>query len=247
MDMAKIKITENHPGYAEEFGQWIVQNFGAKRTDDVTVFEVPNDFDFDSYHGIEKFSGLTFEQEFADVVEWLSNYRGNFSFYLSLKQQLQSKGRLSPKQIDSVINAMSRENASKSTRTQEKIYSITVGTIIVLNKGMAKNVATQAGCPRAHYVFEVTGVTGETEKAYKLKLKMSAQRTNVCCICGKELTNPESVRDGIGPICGGKYELPSNNLLELAKQFGLMNLVEVETWLPKASIKDRINPTKVDK
>lgn len=29
--------------------------------------------------------------------------------------------------------------------------------------------------------------------------------SGVCCVCGRRLTNPESIRDGIGPVCGGKW------------------------------------------
>jgi hypothetical protein len=30
------------------------------------------------------------------------------------------------------------------------------------------------------------------------------RRTGMCCVCGRELTNPESVQNGIGPICAGR-------------------------------------------
>jgi hypothetical protein len=29
-----------------------------------------------------------------------------------------------------------------------------------------------------------------------------------CCLCGRMLTDPESVRRGIGPVCGGRFALP---------------------------------------
>ncbi len=32
--------------------------------------------------------------------------------------------------------------------------------------------------------------------------------TGVCAICGKELTDPESVERGIGPVCAGKLTQP---------------------------------------
>jgi hypothetical protein len=35
--------------------------------------------------------------------------------------------------------------------------------------------------------------------------KAYGQRTGECCCCGKELTNPESIKLGIGPICAGKW------------------------------------------
>lgn len=38
-------------------------------------------------------------------------------------------------------------------------------------------------------------------------LKYVGQKTGVCQLCGRELTDPESVKRGIGPICGGKLEI----------------------------------------
>lgn len=35
--------------------------------------------------------------------------------------------------------------------------------------------------------------------------RLYGQRTGVCCCCGLELTNHESIRLGIGPICRSKY------------------------------------------
>jgi hypothetical protein len=34
--------------------------------------------------------------------------------------------------------------------------------------------------------------------------KEYGKRTGICCVCGAELTNEESVQLGIGPICGGR-------------------------------------------
>jgi hypothetical protein len=35
--------------------------------------------------------------------------------------------------------------------------------------------------------------------------KAHGRRTGVCCQCGKELTNPVSIREGIGPICASRF------------------------------------------
>lgn len=43
-----------------------------------------------------------------------------------------------------------------------------------------------------------TKVTLEIAKAYGIA-------TGNCMICGRQLTNPESVSFGIGPICRGKF------------------------------------------
>lgn len=51
------------------------------------------------------------------------------------------------------------------------------------------------------------GKKGLENLDYKLSLEEAKEwgrKTGVCCVCGAELTNPESVAAGIGPICSSK-------------------------------------------
>lgn len=51
------------------------------------------------------------------------------------------------------------------------------------------------------YVFQLTAdelLSIEDVRAFGL-------RTGMCAICGRTLTDPESVQKGIGPVCEGKY------------------------------------------
>ena len=46
------------------------------------------------------------------------------------------------------------------------------------------------------------------EVVRKLTLEEAAaygQRTGVCCVCGRELTNESSIEAGIGPVCAGRF------------------------------------------
>lgn len=55
-------------------------------------------------------NGLTaFQTAHPAVVEWLTNYRGNFGFYLSLKDQYGRNGHLSERQVESVYKAIERD------------------------------------------------------------------------------------------------------------------------------------------
>ena len=36
-------------------------------------------------------------------------------------------------------------------------------------------------------------------------IKVTGLRTGQCCLCGRELTNPDSIANGIGPICADKW------------------------------------------
>lgn len=37
------------------------------------------------------------------------------------------------------------------------------------------------------------------------------KETGNCCFCGRDLTDPESVALGYGPVCAAKYQMPHSN------------------------------------
>jgi hypothetical protein len=119
----------------------------------------------------------------------------------------------------------------------QSTYSLNPGDIIVVGKWIAKKIAEKSGYSRPHYAFEIMEVEAETEKAFRLKVKLSAYKTVYCGVCGIKLTNPESIAIGIGPICADKsgisYEFGA--LDSLAEKLRVTTIVS--TWLPKSSIK----------
>jgi len=78
----------------------------------------------------------------------------------------------------------------------------------------------------------------ETAKAYKFKGEGTlVQKINGnCSICGKELTNPNSIKLGIGPICANNMGI---NLLngytneDIEKE---MSKIKIDTFLPKSCV-----------
>jgi hypothetical protein len=194
-----------------------------------------------------------FDTEHAAIVEWLQAYSGTFPFYVSLREQYNRRGELSEKQIASVYSAIEREKSFKApkeaTRASAKPHTaltLNVGERVRVSQFFAKKIGDEAGLTRAHFVFEVTEVLRETSKAYLVKLEAVSQRCSHCCVCGKSLTNPESVLKGIGPDCGDGYELDWKAdrpaLLQLAERLKTKASI-VETWLPKSAIKERFAAT----
>lgn len=234
-----IRITETDPGYIEGFTEYLV-SLGAKQMEDPLLLEVPDDLNTGVLHGIEEFdpSEAPFHERYADEVAWLNAYTGTFPFYVSLKQQLASKGKLSEMQIEAVRRAIARDHERSQRKPDPAQFSIKSGQCIRVSKGFAKEIAERAGLTRPHYVMEVIACESETERAYKLRLKLSAHRTTHCCICGLLLTNAESVSAGIGPICAEKVSVSfsTNALQELSSQ--LKTTQEVSTWIPKRAIKE---------
>lgn len=249
--MKYIKITETDPKYRENFTSFLVQLGAVPVSGEDFLFQVEDGFDADAYHGLEMSSEkpVSFESKYGAEIAWLNAYTGTFDFYVSLKKQFERKGSLSPAQMEALTRAVQRE-ASKPVPSgtspvspvipgAAKTYSITPGTVIIVGKWLAEKIGREAGYHRAHHALEVVKVEAETERAYKLTVKLSAQRTSHCCVCGLSLTNAASVAAGIGPICAEKsgVSMGEGSLDGIAEK--LRVTVQVSTWLPKKSIKER--------
>lgn len=179
------------------------------------------------------------EKEYAPQAAWLRAYKGYSSFYESLQRQLAQNGGLSPRQWECVSNAIAKANEPKP----ERVFSLAVGTTLIVSKFFARIIGEKTGLTRPHFAIEILGVEAETEKAYKVTAKLSAQRTAHCCVCGKRLTNPNSVAAGIGPICGGFYEV--DNLEALAEKLRSVEAT-VDMWIPKSQIKEERKPNEAN-
>lgn len=181
-------------------------------------------------------SGPTpWEQENADVIEWLKAYKGDFSFYLSVRSQYEKRGELSEKQVESIRKAIQRDTEKATSKPMiVKEFSIKAGQSLMLTKFWANKIGKEAGLNRAHFLVEVVDVIAETQKAYQLTIKMSSKRTSHCSVCGRTLTDAYSVTNGVGPICAKKYGV--GNAEDLNTKLQLVS-TNVTTWLPKMAIK----------
>lgn len=174
---------------------------------------------------------------------WLKAYAGDFEFYVSLKAQLARKGDLSPKQWEAVTRAVERDRQRAEQALNPpapQTFSLLPGTVLRLTRFIAEKIAEQAGCSRAHFAFEVLEVKRETERAYLAVVRMSAVKCAVCCVCGLQLKNPVSISLGIGPECGKHWGVGQEPDALEALASKLREFKTVETWIPKKSIKERI-------
>lgn len=170
--------------------------------------------------------------QYPREVAWLEAYSGNFDFYLSLRTQLLMRGFLTERQWQSATRAVEKDSMPRVAQPS-RIYSAKAGDVFILSKWLARKIASLTSCVRPHFAFEVVEVIGESERAYNVELKLSAQRTTHCCVCGLHLTNPRSVANGIGPICADGWEVESLDELETK----LMVYSTTKTWIPKSQIK----------
>lgn len=65
------------------------------------------------------------------------------------------------------------------------------------------------GEPKSGYSFTYApGAMSLIREEHKMTPEQAAEfgkLTGSCCCCGRLLTDPESIADGIGPVCKGKY------------------------------------------
>lgn len=176
-----------------------------------------------------------------EVFSWIENYSGNFDFILSLKAQLLVKGYLSQNQIAAAERCMNREKQPKLQIVKaERKFSIKAGQVLEVNKSFAKKIAQKNGSSKTFFNFEVFEVKAETAKAFLIRTKASAKVTSHCCVCGRVLTDPSSILSGIGPICADNTGVPYGDveITKAALEEIATKEIEVETWIPKSTIKN---------
>ncbi len=183
------------------------------------------------------------QEQLDSVAKWLGNYTGDFYFFKSLQSQHMMGRTLSPKQVDTVLRAITRDEAYTAAKFVEPkaapVYSFKVGDTVVLNKKMAKKIALAAGYAYPHHAMDVVEVQAETPRAVLVTVRLSAQRTSFCGCCGLRLSDPKSIVMGIGPICAGKrgLNLEQEQILVMLGD-SLKVTKSVTTWIPKAAIKE---------
>lgn len=97
------------------------------------------------------------------------------------------------------------ENRRKEPITEEGFYKV--------GEAVFKTKRAQAGHLYAlrlegtswEYARGAMGKIGTEHKLTLEQAKQYGQLTGICCCCGRTLTNEESIAEGIGPICKGKY------------------------------------------
>jgi hypothetical protein len=89
---------------------------------------------------------------------------------------------------------------------------------------------------------DVTAVTAMTDRALRLKGKLTKENGGVCRCCGKTLTDEMSQVTGIGPVCAkyvGVEHPKSKNDVEKFKE-DMSNKIdeigEFEFWIPKRAV-----------
>lgn len=203
----------------------------------------------------------TWQQAFPKEAAWLAGYKGDFEFYLSLRDQLEVRGYLSDKQTEALTRAVKRDEERANTGRFDRLFSVKPGEILEIRAWLARSISAQFNI-RGHVFdlsnpdlreeqvsfrnIEVVKVTGESEKAWRLEFRYVSFICNACHLCGLELDTEISRACGVGPTCAKKLGFERakledantilNRLNEITKAIGVVGPV----WVPKSQVVGRI-------
>jgi hypothetical protein len=158
---------------------------------------------------------MTTISDLDKAVAYLEVNQERNDFLRSLFSQWRNKGALSAKQIEAVLRNISKDKdsakASVDPVTEQGLYRS--GTVVYRAKWNKEHTALyamrfvpDAPSKSERFVYERGAIQSLSAKD-RLTVEQAEELGalhGVCCVCGAELTDPESVKRGIGPVCRGK-------------------------------------------
>jgi len=93
----------------------------------------------------------------------------------------------------------------QKVQTEEGMY-LTEGNVYKVKRSQAGHLYAMLLTDEG-FIFQ-RGAIRNIKPEHRMTLeeaKKYGQQTGTCCQCGRELTNENSIREGIGPICAGKF------------------------------------------
>ena len=167
--------------------------------------------------------------------DWLMKNAETNSFAASLMDSLTKWGSLTEKQLAAVQRNLTsssckvvdvssnrlHEGFAKAKASGLKWPRITIGDVVVSMAGdNSRNPGSLYVKQGGEYLGKVTNgkfysssqckpeqveIVGSLLSDPKAYMKEYGVQTGYCCMCNRELTNPISVKLGIGPICGERF------------------------------------------
>lgn len=170
---------------------------------------------------------------YAEALEWITKLEVlTHPFLVSVQEQAQRTGRLSTKQAAAVLRfkanwkpptpqdlgstkaAAPKAQPATESALEAGIYTPDEGTTVykvqvaVHGSGMlyAKRLTPQPGGQTAKFEYEKGAIRRLTPDMHMSleQAKAFGAIYGVCCVCGRTLTDEDSIEAGIGPVCAGR-------------------------------------------
>lgn len=175
-----------------------------------------------------------------EVIKEVQNYEGTNNFMNSLKRGLKKYGSLTENQSAAAIRVI--EGARRHEQSQKRIDIKLVGDTIKIGRKIALGIKEEYGLDFHPILVDVTAVTAMTDRALRLKGKLTKENGGVCRCCGKTLTDEMSQVTGIGPVCakyvGVEHPKTKNDVKKFKEDMSnkIDEIGEFEFWIPKRAV-----------
>ena len=178
-------------------------------------------------------------EELPEKLRAIVTYKGESKFVNDLKSKYEKYRKLTEKQVDAGFKAVDRENQKNS---QKDVNIPLVGNTIKIGRNIALDIKEEYGLDFHPILVDVTELVTVSNKALRIKAKLTKENGGICRCCGRTLTDEMSQMTGIGPVCAGyvgvkhpasKADIPQFKQMMSDK---IDEIGEFEFWLPKRSV-----------
>lgn len=180
-----------------------------------------------------------------DTIQKLINYEGNNGFVKSVLNGYNRWGKLTPKQMEAVKKFFAPK------KTKGSIKPIKINVDLVLKRYVAREISEEYNLGKITPItVTVSEINALTNKAVRVKGKMTFTDVGCCRCCGRDLTDWVSKASGIGPTCAKYMGLKRPTTQSEVKEFNknlkekIDEIGELEFWIPKSHIKNAMGSLK---
>jgi len=178
-------------------------------------------------------------EELPHTLRAIVEYKGESKFVLDLQVKYKKYRRLTEKQVQAGYQAVDREIQKNS---QRDLNIPLVGNTIKLGRNIARDIKEENNLEFYPILVDVTEIVTISNRALKLKAKLTKENGGICRCCGKTLTDYMSQITGIGPVCakyvGVKHPQDKSEVEQFKKDMSdkIDEIGEFEFWIPKRQI-----------
>jgi len=178
-------------------------------------------------------------EELPERLKAIVTYTGESTFVNDLKMKFKKYRKLTDKQVDAGFKAIDREIQKDS---QKEMNIKLVGNTIKIGRKVAVGIKENYNLEFHPILVDVTEVMVMSNKAFKLKAKLTKENGGICRCCGRTLTDEMSQVTGIGPVCAKYVGVEHPKSKDDVEQFkvDISNKIdeigEFVFWIPKRAI-----------